>query len=156
MNSSPLSFVGKNADCISGAALCIAGILFFVESSNLPFGSLSAPDAGFFPRSLATALFIAGIVILMRSFGATPAMLDFTRRSWGVAMAIGVMLLYGALVERLGFLICTVGILFALLKAYGGLGWKLSLLIAVPSVVATYLGFVELGVPLPAGVLTRF
>lgn len=128
----------------------------FVSSSHLPFGTLSAPDAGFFPRSLATGLLLAGVVIFVRAFNAAPDVLDFTKRSWGVAMAIAMLLLYGVLLERLGFLICTVGILFVLMKVYGGMGWKLSLLIALPSVAVTYLGFLELGVPLPAGLLARF
>jgi hypothetical protein len=156
MKISSLSFLARHPDRISGIVLCIAGGVFLRESSNLPFGTLSAPDAGFFPRSLAVALLVAGIVIFVRTFNAAPDMLDFTRRSWGVAMAIALMLLYGALLQRLGFLICTVAILFVLMRVHGGLGWKLSLLIAVPSVVATYLGFLELGVPLPAGLLARF
>ena len=85
-----------------------------------------------------------------------PETLDLTKRSWMVAMAVAMLLLYGAFLERLGFLVCTIGILLVLMKVCGGLGWKLSLLIAVPSVVATYLGFLELGVPLPAGWLARF
>jgi hypothetical protein len=151
-----VNFIAKHPDRISGIVLCIAGAVGLRESSNLPFGTLSAPDAGFFPRSLATALLVFGIVIFIRAFNTAPDSLDFTKRSWGVAMAIAMLLLYGVFLERLGFLICTVAILFVLMKVYGGIGWKLSLLIAVPSVVATYFGFLELGVPLPAGLLARF
>src|ERR1700687_4862792 len=156
MKMSPVSFIARHPDRISGIVLCIAGGVFLRESSHLPFGTLSAPDAGFFPRSLAAALLLAGIVIFVRAFSTAPDMLDFTKRSWGVAMAIAMLLLYGVLLDRLGFLICTVAILFVLMRVYGGLGWKLSLLIAVPSVVATFFGFLELGVPLPAGVLAGF
>jgi Tripartite tricarboxylate transporter TctB family len=156
MKISPVNFIARHPDRVSGIVLCIAGGVFLRESSHLPFGTLSAPDAGFFPRSLAAALLLAGIVIFMRAFNTVPDALDFTKRSWGVVMAIALLLLYGALLERLGFLICTVAILFVLMKVYGGMGWKLSLLIVVPSVVATYLGFLELGVPLPGGILARF
>jgi hypothetical protein len=155
MKLNPVTFIARHPDRISGAALCAAGALFLHESSHLPFGTLGAPDSGFFPRSLASALLLAGIVIFVRAFNAPPAMLDFSKRTWGVAMAIAMLFLYSALLERLGFLICTAAILFVLMKIYGGLGWKLSLLIAVPSVVATYLGFLELGVALPAGILAR-
>ena len=156
MKINPVSFIARHPDRISGIVLCIAGGVFLRESSHLPFGTLSAPDAGFFPRSLAAALLLAGIVIFMRAFNTAPETLDLTKRSWGVAMTIAMLLLYGVLLERLGFLVCTIGILFVLMKVCGGLGWKLSLLIAVASVVATYLGFLELGVPLPAGLLARF
>jgi hypothetical protein len=156
LKPNPVNFIAKHPDRISGIVLCIAGAVGLRESSNLPFGTLSAPDAGFFPRSLATALLVFGIVIFIRAFNTAPDSLDFTKRSWGVAMAIAMLLLYGVFLERLGFLICTVAILFVLMKVYGGIGWKLSLLIAVPSVVATYFGFLELGVPLPAGLLARF
>ncbi len=155
MKLNPVNFIASHPDRISGAVLCTAGAFFLHASSHLPFGTLSAPDSGFFPRSLATALLLAGIVILLRAFNASPAMLDFSKRSWGVAMAIAMLFLYGALLERLGFLICTAAVLFVLMKFYGGLGWKLSALIAIPSVVATYLGFLELGVALPAGILAR-
>jgi len=92
----------------------------------------------------------------VRSFRIPPELLDFTKRSWGVALAIALLFLYGVLLERVGFVISTVAILFLLMKVYGELGWKLSLLIAVPSVVVTYLGFLQLGVPLPAGPLAMF
>ena len=156
MKINPVSFIARHPDRISGVVLCIAGVVFLHESSHLPFGTLSAPDAGFFPRSLAAALLLAGIVIFIRAFNTVPEPLDLTKRSWMVAMAVAMLLLYGAFLERLGFLVCTIGILLVLMKVCGGLGWKLSLLIAVPSVVATYLGFLELGVPLPAGWLARF
>jgi hypothetical protein len=156
MKLNPVNFIARHSDRISGLVLCVAGAFFLRASAHLPFGTLSAPDAGFFPRTLATALLLAGVIIFARAIGAAPEMLDFTKRSWGVVVAIAALLLYGVLLERLGFLICTVGILFVLMKVYGGLSWKLSLLIAVPSVVATYLGFLELGVPLPAGVLAGF
>ena len=155
MKLNPVTFIATHPDRISGAVLAIAGAFFLLASSHLPFGTLSAPDSGFFPRSLAAALLLAGIVIVARAFNVSLAILDFSKRSWGVVMAIAMLFLYGALLERLGFLICTTAVLFVLMKFYGGLGWKLSALIAIPSVVATYLGFLELGVALPAGILAR-
>lgn len=151
----PVTLVARHPDRISGGVLCGAGSFFLYASWHLPFGTLNAPDSGFFPRSLATALLLAGAVILARAFNAPPVLLDFSKRTLGVAMAIAMLFLYGALLERLGFLICTAAILFVLMKFYGGLGWKLSALIAMTSVVATYLGFLELGVALPAGVFAR-
>jgi putative tricarboxylic transport membrane protein len=156
MKLNPVTFVATHPDRISGAVLAIAGAFFLLASSHLPFGTLSAPDSGFFPRSLATALLLAGLVILVRAFNALPEIFDFSKRTWGVALAIAMLFLYGALLEQVGFLICTAAILFVLMTFYGGLGWKLSALIALPSVVATYLGFLELGVALPAGVFARF
>jgi hypothetical protein len=156
MQLNPVTFIARHPDRISGAVLCIAGTFFLLASSHLPFGTLSVPDSGFFPRSLAAALLLAGVVIFVRAFNTRPEMPGFSKRTLGVAMAIAMLFLYGALLERLGFLICTIAILFVLMKFYGGLGWKLSALIALPSVVATYLGFLELGVALPSGVFARF
>jgi hypothetical protein len=156
MKVNSMSFIAGHPDRISGVVLCGAGGFFLREAFHLPFGTLSAPDAGFFPRSLATLLLLAGIVLFVRSFRIPPELLDFTKRSWGVALAIALLFLYGVLLERVGFVISTVAILFLLMKVYGELGWKLSLLIAVPSVVVTYLGFLQLGVPLPAGPLAMF
>lgn len=156
MKHNPLTFLTAHPDRISGITLCVAGLFLLRTAARLPFGKLSAPDAGFFPISLAVLLLLAAVVLVARSLRAAPAALDFTPRSWGVAIAVLALFLYGVLVNRIGFLICTIAILFLLMNTHGRLGWKLSLLLAVPSVVVTYLGFIELGVPLPSGLLGFF
>jgi pimeloyl-ACP methyl ester carboxylesterase len=156
MKVNALRFIAGHPDRISGIVLCAAGAFLFHESSTLPFGTLSAPDAGFFPRVLAGAMLLSGVALFIRACRTAAETLDFTSRSWGVAATIALLFAYGALLERVGFLICTIGLLLVLMRFYGELGWKLSLLIAVPSVIATYLVFTQLGVALPAGRLTVF
>jgi hypothetical protein len=48
---------------------------------------------------------------------------------------------------------CTLLILLLLMRGLGGLNWIPSLLIAIPSVALSYLAFVQLGVPLPRGIM---
>jgi putative tricarboxylic transport membrane protein len=156
MKANALRFIAGHPDRISGIVLCAAGAVLLCASSALPFGTLSAPDAGFFPRVLAGGMLLSGVALFIRAFRIAPETLDFTGRSWSVAATIALLFAYGALLERVGFLISTIGLLLVLMKVYGSLGWKLSLLIAVPSVVATYLVFTQLGVALPAGLLSVF
>ncbi|PWT93795.1 MAG: hypothetical protein C5B56_00130 [Proteobacteria bacterium] len=156
MKANALRFIAGHPDRISGIVLCAAGAVLLCASSALPFGTLSAPDAGFFPRVLAGAVLLSGVILFIRTWRSTPEALDFSKRSWSVAATIALLFAYGALLERVGFLICTIGVLLVLMKGYGGLGWKLALLITVPSVLATYLVFTQLGVALPAGLLAAF
>ena len=50
-------------------------------------------------------------------------------------------------------MVCTLLILLLLMRGLGGLNWTRSLLIAISSVALSYLVFVQLGVPLPRGIM---
>lgn len=147
-----MRFISANPDRAGGVALAAVGGFLLYQASHLPFGSLRAPDAGFFPITLTGMLCLAGLWIFARSFRVEAASLDFTSRSWAVVGATAALFLYGACVERVGFLLSTTLMLLLLMKVFGGIGWGKSLLITVPMVGLTYLGFIELGVPLPRGI----
>jgi hypothetical protein len=142
-----------HGDRASGFVFSVIGAFLLLESSDLPIGSLNAPDAGFFPTILSVLLLAFGIGVLAMSFRTPAAELDFTPRSWSTAAAAGVLLLYAALLDRIGFLICTIIVLLLLTKVYGRLSWWVSLAVTLLTVVAAYVGFKQLGVPLPSGIL---
>jgi hypothetical protein len=130
------------------------------DRRNLFVGGLAAavrqaerPDAGFFPLSLSAMLLVCGVVLFARSFRSAPEGLDFSRRTWLVILAAVAFILYALLLERVGFVICTVAVLFLLTRAYGQLSWTVSALLSVVSVIAVYFIFIQLGVPLPRGPL---
>ena len=153
MKRKSLQFFVEHPDRIGGLALCAIGAICLWAASPLPFGKLSAPDAGFFPISLSTMLLVSGVVLFVRSFRSVPEALDFSQRTWIVALAAVALFLYAVLLERLGFVLSTISVLFLLMKTYGQLSWTMSALLAASGVILTYLLFIQLGVPLPRGPL---
>lgn len=141
-------------DRYSGFALALLGTFLIYLASPLPIGSLKAPDSGFFPIILAALLILFGLSLLTLSFVNEGFSLEFTSRSWGVAICAACLIAYALLIDRVGFLICTSAILILLMRIYGGMNWRTCLLVTLPLVFIAYVGFKELGVPLPHGVLS--
>ncbi len=139
-------------DGLSGAAIVVVGGFLFWQAVALPFGSLRAPDSGFFPICLAAALVVLGLVLTVRAaFRALPGGLPHS--TWSVGVAFVAFLLYGFVLERVGFILATVAVLIVMMRVYGRIGWGVTVAIAVGGVAVTYVLFRQLGVPLPAGVL---
>ena len=143
----------RHPDCLSGVVVVAFSIVALFDAWKLPFGSLRAPDAGFFPLSLSFLLLLFGGGIVAGSFikNAEPA--PFSGRSWQVAIAATAFVLYALVLNKVGFVLATTAIMLLVMRGLGGMSWKQALLIAVPSVALSYCGFVQLGVPLPRGPL---
>jgi hypothetical protein len=142
-----------HSDRTSGAVLVILGGFCIVEASQLPFGTVGAPDAGFFPLSLSVMLFSIGAMICAMSFVRTREPVEFGGQAWAVVVTAGAFVLYALCLPAIGYVACTLLILLLLMRGLGGLNWTQSLLIAIPSVALSYLAFVQLGVPLPRGIM---
>jgi len=112
-----------------------------------------APDAGFFPLCLSALLLVAGSAIVLRSFTTTPEPLQFASQTWYVLVAAFTFVLYAFTVQTVGFVISTIAALLVFMRGLGGMSWTRAVIISVPAVAVSYLGFVELGVPLPRGFL---
>ena len=133
--------------------MIIACIAIF-EASNLPFGSVRAPDAGFFPLSLSILLLIFAAGIVLNSFMSNnPHRTEFSARSWYVVIAALAFVIYAVSLEKAGFVVATVIIMLIFMRGLGGMTWTRALFIAIPSVLLSYFAFVQLGVPLPRGPL---
>ncbi|MCX7309913.1 MAG: tripartite tricarboxylate transporter TctB family protein [Afipia sp.] len=142
-----------NADRISGFFLIAVACIALVSAVNLPFGTLRSPDSGFFPRSLSVLLLIFGLGIYLFSFVKPVAALEIDYKSWRVAIAAIALCVYAVTLPYVGFIIDTILILLLMMRGFGQMSWRLAAMIALPSVVVAYFGFVELGVQLPKGVL---
>ncbi len=143
----------SHPDLISGAVLVTFAIVALSDAWTLPFGSLRAPDAGFFPLSLSALLLLFGGGILVGAFINPAERAHFSARSWQVAIAAAAFVLYALVLNKAGFVLATIGIMLLVMRGLGGMGWMQAVLIAVPSVVLSYTAFVQLGVPLPRGPL---
>lgn len=142
-----------NSDRFSGAVLAIIAGFAIYEASHLPFGSIWAPDAGFFPLTLSVLLLILAVIILLGSYFGRPAQAEFSTRSYYIVIAATALIIYALVLQTVGFVVATIVILLLMMRGFGAMSWKSALLITVPAVLVSYLGFLELGVPLPRGLL---
>lgn len=140
-------------DRISGGFLIILACIAIYVARDLPFGSLRKPEAGFFPLSLSVLLLVFGAVITINSFRREAKEFDFSARSWYVVIASAAFILYAISLEKVGYILATSAIMLLVLRGLGGMRWVRALLIAIPSVLVSYVAFVKLGVPLPQGLL---
>ena len=141
----------SHPDRLSGIVLMVLAGIALADAWQLPFGSLLAPDAGFFPQLLSVLLLIAGGIIVATSFVSASDPAHFSPQSWHVGIAIAAFIAYGLVLTRLGFVLTTIGIMLLMVRGLGRMKWSHALLIAIPSVLVSYVGFTQLGVPLPRG-----
>jgi hypothetical protein len=145
----------SHPDRVAGLVLTAIGLFLLYTASSLPFGRLNAPDAGFFPIVLATILTVLGAILIATSFRSASFPLEMNSRSVLVALCAAGLVLYALLVNHVGFILSTLTVLLLLTRVYG-LAWRTSLLLCVTAVLAAYVGFSELGVPLPRGIFGWF
>ena len=143
----------RRPDRLSGAVLVVVAIGALFEASGLPFGSLRQPDLGFFPKSLASLLLLFGVGIALNPYVSNSGSARFNSESWQIPIAASAFVLYALMLAKVGFVLATSAVMLLVMRGLGGMSLKQALLIAVPSVVATYIAFVQLGVPLPRGPL---
>jgi hypothetical protein len=142
-----------NSDRISALFLMTVACIALFAAAGLPYGSIRAPDSGFFPRSLSALLLIFGAGIYVQSFLRPVESSHLDSKSWRVLIAAVALCAYAITLPRVGFVVDTILIMLLMMRGFGAMSWTLASLIAVPSVVAAYVGFIELGVPLPSGIL---
>jgi hypothetical protein len=99
---------------------------------------------------------VLGMGMMFRSRLGKNEHANFTARSWAVPLAAVVLLAYALLLNKVGFVLGTIAVLFLLMTAYGRLRWIVALGVSVSAVAICYFGFTELGVPLPQGILSIF
>jgi putative tricarboxylic transport membrane protein len=143
----------NHPDRLSGIVLLMVALFAWFESRLLPFGSINAPDAGFFPQSLSALLFLFSGAILVHSFSREMEPADFTRRSWLVPAAGVTLVAYAVLLPYIGFVIATVIVMVLIMRGLVKKSWLSTLTISLATVLISYLAFVKLGVPLPRGPL---
>lgn len=143
----------NHPDRVSGIILMVIASVAFIQALNLPFGSIRAPDAGFFPQSLSALLSIFAFGIFLNSLINRSEPAQFNSRFLHVVIAAAAFVAYALVLNKAGFVLATIFIMLLVMRGLSGMRWKQALLIAVPSVILTYLAFLQLGVPLPRGFL---
>jgi hypothetical protein len=142
---------------LPAATLVILGFAALARATRLPFGSIGAPDSGFYPTLVCTALIVFAAISCAAA--AAPAPLDDAEgapepraalRIWTVVAALA---LYGLALAPLGFVLCTSAFLVLLLRL-GRVSWRVTLPLAAVAALASFALFTRLGVPLPPGLLS--
>ena len=99
-------------DHVAGAAAIILGLLVLALSGDLPFGSLSFPGAGMWPKLICVLMIVLGILLLARAGASSPvAEIDWSnlRHAAIVTAATAAAI---ALYPTLGFILA-IGLLLA-------------------------------------------
>ena len=93
------------ADHVAGGAFIALGVVVFLISGDLPFGTLTAPGAGMMPLLMA-ALMMLFAAIVMVGGGSSPAIgaIDWGDR-WHALQVVAVTAIAVSLYRELGFLI---------------------------------------------------
>jgi len=128
----------------------------FIESMKLPFGSISAPAAGFFPAVLAMLLALTSLFAFLQAFrGSHVGTAQGEPLKWKkILLTLGSLLVFGFVFERLGYLLATFLFIIFLLRAVERQSWRLTLSVAFSASLVSYIVFgLLLGTPLPAGLL---
>jgi putative tricarboxylic transport membrane protein len=149
----------RRRDLGAAAVLLGFGLFALTQARGLRFGSVVAPGPGFFPLCLAAALCLTSIALLIHALRAAPAGALPTPggiRRFAVAGTLASLLVYALVLERLGFLLATLGLLVFFFKALQRQSWLVAAGGSLATSLLTYLVFrVWLGVNLPGG-LFRF
>jgi putative tricarboxylic transport membrane protein len=154
--------ISNKKDFASGLALLALGLFLAFQSIRLPLWGGSGPEAGFYPLAVAVIIVSLSLFLVLTSGVFTRAKGEeklIEERGEKVHLHkvfayLVLVLLYGILVERVGFLITSALLLFLILKFVERQGWKATLLVGVTSIVISYAIFVYfLQVPLPRGFL---
>lgn len=135
------------------------GLSAFVlwAGQDLGLGRLSDPGSGFMLVSLGAIMLGLSAIVLLGAFrvpGEPVAMLWHGTR-WPKVLAVVVLLLaYGMLFERLGFVVCSVALLLVLMTLIDRVDLRLALPLAVLAPAGIWFVITRwLKIQLPAGVL---
>ena len=82
LSNSRIGRLFGHPDRLSGAVLSLLAVVALIEAASLPYGTVRAPDAGFFPKTLAVLLLFFGLGIFFNSFLTKAHPVQFTTRSW--------------------------------------------------------------------------
>ena len=150
----------KKADQWSGLALSILAAGMISAALRLPYGNLHNPGPGFFPLWLGVILgsmSIAFFVQTTRGKESERTLKEILEEDvrWGkVLLVLGALILYGFLMDTIGFLIVTFLLMIVLLRFIEPQPWKVVIGWALAGSVGSYLIFeVWMKLRLPKGFL---
>ena len=148
-----------NREAWPPALLTVAGLVAVNEARRLRFGAVTVPGPGFFPLVLAVGFTLVCLILLVAALrapadaaAAEPGGAGEGGIRWKVLATLGVMLAYAFVLEPLGFVVATCGLLYFFFRALEGMRWTVAIAASALTSVVTYVIFkVWLYVRLPPG-----
>ena len=138
-------------DRVAGAVFAAFSLLVLWETRKIPFGFLAEPGPGALPTLLAFTLLICSIAVAIGGAGKRLAEVEWTE--WRHAAAIlGACAFMALVLERLGYRLTMLIVLFVLVGIVEKKGWIAGVVFAAGFSLGThYLFNTLLRVPLPQG-----
>ncbi len=146
--------MGQRSDVAAGLAFMALGIGACVEGGRLGFGSVHAPEPGFFPWI--GGVILMGLALCLVALGWRQAGTSAsTEGEWArPAMLLAALILYVPLLEPVGYPITTAALCVVALRILRTRSWWVTLAVSVALALGTFLLFHRgLGVELPPGTL---
>lgn len=147
----------RRRDLGAAAVLLAFGLFAVTQARGLRFGSIVAPGPGFFPLCLSAALCLTSLALLVGAWRETPGTAVAPAaggQRFAVIGTLAGLLVYALVLEPLGFLLATFGLLLFFFKALQRQSWLVAVGGAVATSLVSHLVFkVWLGVNLPGGLL---
>ena len=139
-----------------GAFLCFASALFCYGAFTLGIGRLGRPGPGFFP--LLTGLIVGTLSLVMIAFSVRTSTASEVKAERLLTVrtffSLLCLLLFGLLVEKAGFFVCSFLFIIFVLRANGVNKWPFLLFFAAVVCVGVFFFFnVFLEARLPLGIL---
>ncbi len=157
-------------EILGSIVLAAVGAAYLLIAARYPLETLANPGPGIFPLvvgamvvGLAAWQTVHGVRALRHTPGGMPAPggraggegpAGAAEDGWKAAVMVALLVVYLLVVGRIGFLVCTAGVVLACSKLMNAPGWRRPLLLAAGVILFCYVVFeVWLKVPFPKGVL---
>jgi putative tricarboxylic transport membrane protein len=147
----------QESDLKASLVFLALGVWACVEANRLGFGSIHAPEPGFFPWLGGLALSGLSLVLFAQAWRGRgtaspgkPQRGEWTRPT----ILTGALLLYVPLLEPVGYPVATTALCVVALWILGARRWSVTLCVSAGLAAGSFLLFRRvLGVELPAGIL---
>jgi putative tricarboxylic transport membrane protein len=141
-------------DRVVGVAALLGGILLAIAGWLLDPGTSKLPGPGFFPLLIAVTMGGLGLWLLLRPGRDEKPLRSESSRWSSFTLALASIIAYAVLLQDVGYLISTFGLLLIQFRWVEKQNWRLSLLTAGMAAIISLVVFrVFLKVPLPPGIL---
>ncbi len=148
--------IRNQRDFGAGIMYMVIGLFFAIMATNYPMGTAAKMGPGYFPFYLGILMFLLGLLVAVKAFGAKAAIESIPKFNWKImAQITGAVVLYGLLLPRMGFLVAIVVLVFVAASASREFTWKGTAINAAFLVTFTYSVFV-LGLKLQFPLLPVF
>ena len=144
----------RTGDLTAGLVLLVLAVGVCIRAIGLQIGSPTNPQPGFFPLLAGVTLAgLAGVLALRAAMGQGHQE-GGLGRLWRPAALVGALVVYTALLERVGYPAATTGLAAVVLLILETRNWLVVAAASILLAAGSYLLFkVWLGVELPAGIL---